>query len=95
MNVAGVTRLCKASARQGGRGSGAGGRERRSRRSIAPLVLLAARAPAPRVVPLTRNSFRTLVTFTPCALPDGSPGLSREARLWAGASPGGLLGKAA
>jgi hypothetical protein len=30
------------------------------------------------IVPLTRNSFKTLVTFTPCALPYGSPGLWRR-----------------
>jgi hypothetical protein len=53
MNVTGVR----------GRGLGI-----RKERSIAPLVLLAAQALAQRVVPLTRNSFKTLVTFTPCAL---------------------------
>jgi hypothetical protein len=40
----------------------------RKERSIAPLVLLAAPALAQRVVPLTLNSFKTLVTFTPYAL---------------------------
>jgi hypothetical protein len=35
---------------------------------MAGFVLLAAQALAQRVVPLTRNSFETLLTITPCAL---------------------------
>jgi hypothetical protein len=63
----------EASARQGGRGL-----RNRKERAIASLVLLAAQALAQRVVPLTRNSFKTSVPFTPRALPHGSPGLWRR-----------------
>jgi hypothetical protein len=49
---------------EAGRGQGLGIRKERS---IAPLVLVAAQALARRVVPLTRNSLKTLVTLTPCA----------------------------
>jgi hypothetical protein len=53
----------------GGRGqAGQSVTKERSVASLVQIVPLAAQALAQRVVPLARNSFKALTTFTPCAV---------------------------